>query len=753
MNRVIALLAVASLAACNGTQKADYTQTQTPVTPKGTIVGRIIDGTTYQGLDGATVTVVGTGTTLTTDADGVFTFKDAVVLSTYFFVIEKAGYLRQTAQTSISGTTGNSPLAGSTTIISATLYKADGQVKGNVFLPDGKPAANATVYVDQRNSGYGDSVVTTTTDTAGAFSLTGLASRPIGLNQTVYALWYDENGDGNADYPTTSVNVSVSTGQVSRTFLTYSSNVGQRVISTNIIDAQLAPATDISMTFALPLLPSNLNGAAGQAFTLTDNTRNTNVNVVPTWEADGVSVTLKPASPLATGERYTLSVNLTYASAGPNNANANYGNSWTFQVRPDGTVPTYTTQVTNLTLTNGSPIDGSIAALSKYNWNSNYFRLQWDAPTDAASFNVYAKDTKLNPDWVLVQVGITPVPGRNGTYVSLPAAFDVYPTTGNVEPLGLGNSVTFAVVGVDVYGNIAPLASAPTGQASDNIPPTIISGLQALNYDSVFGIVDAINDTAASVTWPLQIRYSEPMDPASAPTFTASGAPATSWIVNNQGGVYYYQLNLTIAAGADNTGPFLIRGGKDFAGNVVLDGDLQGTLGGVKNFLTLGGFEDNSGCTLGTGSAGWTTSGSLAPTATLATGTNGRCGAVLGAYATGATLSGGSTSRMYQDFTVQTIPTGSGWSYYAQVHYRAQVTTGAAVAAQCRITDTNDVLQQTLFSISGTTNEAYTTPYLNLGTLSTARFVCEVNNTGTTASSQTLYVDDVQVYLYKPGTI
>jgi hypothetical protein len=760
---VVSLLAAASLflACSGGTTKSDYAQTQTPVTPKGSITARIIDGSNYQPLADVAVTVVGSTATLTTDANGVATFSDAVVSSTYTFVFEKTGYLRQTTTSSIQGTTGNSPLAGAITTFTLTLYKADATVKGSVFLPNGTPAKGATVYIDEKGSNpvAGDAVATTQTAADGSFTLTGIASRPQGFSFTVYALYYDENGDGQADYPTTTTSVSSLPGQSARVFLTYTS-LSQRVVASSVVDGALAPGTDLSFTFALPVQASNYNGNAASAFTLRNLTRGTVEAVTVTWASDVVA-NVKPVVALAVGERYEIDLALTNANASSSNSSPAFAQSYFFQVRPEGATP-ITTPAGNLSLQNGSPSNNTPAGLTQYDYNTNYFKLQWDAVAGAVSYSVYAKDTKLNPDWVLV-ASVTPSSASRLVWNGpLPAAFDMIPSTGGIEPLAGGNAVTFTVVPVDVYGYNSPLATAPTAIAADNIQPTWTSSLYSVTTSPIFGTVDAINDETGPAQWIFRISSSEPMDAVTPPVFTGSGATTQAWVwdaFNNA-----FTLTLTIQPGVDASGPFLVRGGKDSSGNPIVNGDIQGGLNGYKELLTHGAFEDASGaCTI----TGWTptnTGGMLAPSAILGTGVaTSRCSAVLGAPNGSAAATG--VSRIDQSVTLPTIPALSGWNF--RVHLSARGVTqlvGTPGYQSCRIAtnDGNDTLIQDLVRSVATTAASFgptqygtvATPIIvNPGANASVKVICEVNNTAAaTASNTSLYVDDFNFVLAKTNT-
>lgn len=759
MLRIPILAAAVVLAACSGqttTQKSAFEQTQVPVTPKGTIVIKVTDLSNFQPLADATVTVIGgSAPTLTTDANGLATFNDAVVNSYYTLVIEKAGYLKQTRYpNSVRGSTGVSPLAAGTTNITVELFKADAQLKGVVFLPDGNPAANTTVVIDQNYDGLGDSLLSTQTGADGSFTLTGIGSYPSGVYHQIAA--YPPNS-GVVPYFTS---LYFYPGETQRIFidLYQDSSTEQRVVNSNLFIGSLAPASDIKLTFANPVNPTNFDNAANDMFQLYSNITGDRFAVTATWTST-TQVSLKPIQALRAGDQMQLNLAVTSASTsmGPD---ANFYKTLYFQVRPD-TVTPIAAQVTNLVIENPSYAGTPVPA--RFDWNTNAYTLKWSAAAGATRYAIYAKDTKNNPDWVKVtEVDSEAAPAYETTF-SLPQAFDNFPGSGGTQPLAQGNVVSFSVVGIDVYGYQAPLATAPTVTASDNIQPTRVGGLVALTKVPTFNVVDAINDDTTPAQLLFRIRYSEPMDTASPPAFTGSGSPAptTLW----QGawdptlGQFTYTLTLTIGGGVDASGNVLVRGGKDAAGNVVLDGDIQTSLSGFKTQSLSATFEDTAGCALGTAWTASNTGNMPGPSAVLATGqgtsSNNKCAAVLGAPTNAAAATG--VSKISQDVNLTPIPTGAPWYYIVKATTRGfAIGAGPLGVQRCDVTDTSDVAITTLVTHAAT--YASVTSVFNYSVpspVTTLRVSCKVDNSaGTpTANNTSMYVDDLFVYLYKPGNL
>ncbi|MDP1922320.1 MAG: hypothetical protein Q8L14_39135 [Myxococcales bacterium] len=765
MKRVLAALAAASwLVACGGgtttpppTGPTQYDQTQKPVSPKGSIIVRVVDVGTASPLEGVTVKVPGSDIVGTTNADGIFKFDNMVVNSTYMFIFEKAGYLRARTSTSISGSAGNSPLENSTTTFSIDLYPANGSVSGFVFLPNGNPAPNATVYVDQRNnigSSAGESIVSATTGMDGSFTLMGLATAPTGVSTRVYARWYDENGDMQADYASTSSFVTLFPGQPGRVFITYSaSSIGQQIIASNVFDGQIAAGEDLQFTFALPLFTGTLQGMGATPWTLSQVSNGNSVPVEGTFMS-ATELRVKPAlNSLREGERYTLTLALRNASTNQG-TNSQFNATISFQVRPAMVMP-FTAQVSGLTVTNSNPIAGPFGPTA-FDFSSNTFTIAFSPAAGAVRYELYARDTRNNPNYVLVQpIAATGAPRIETTFVSLPGTFNA-PFS---QPLAGGNRVNFAVVGIDAYGTRAPLMAATPVEVRDTVPPTA-GGVVYANATPSNPTVDAINDTSAPATIRLRITYSEPMDPASMVTYTttASPAPMSAWNwESSTAGI----LTLTIGANNDASGSFAIRGGRDAAGNdIVRAGDLVGSLTGRRELLANGDFQMGATCGLGS----WTPSTLNSGPAPAAVNNNGAiagstspCAAVLGSIPGGAP--GVGRSRIVQDVTLASLM-GTGHRYeFTGRHRTVNVVNNAAPGASysfgCRVTTPADVLVQPLFN--GNPNAGYLTSGpidLSAQAGNSIRIQCETDNVNMMAPGfGAMYLDELSVALVKPGTL
>lgn len=773
MKRVFAAMAAAlGLAACGGSSTTpqsgpqQFEQAQKPVSPKSVIAGRVIDAATQGPLDGVSVRAVGLSET-TTAADGTFKIENIVAGSTVTLVLEKMGYVRVLRGTTTPAAAGNSPLEGGLTTVNAELFPAACSVSGFVFLPNGRPASGATVFVDQA-SVAGESVVTGQTMMDGAFSLSGLGCRPAGTFHTVHANWFDENGDMQADYAGVNQQVRVYPGQTARVFLTYSaSSVGNRVIASNVIDGEVAATEELTFTFALPLVTSSFDQDDRDQFELQNLTRSTTVPVEGTFMSP-TQLRVRPANmSLREGERYRLSLSLRNANT-TSGTGSTYLSSFDFQVRPAVVMP-FNVVVSGVTVLNPSP--QAPFGADKFNFDSNSFEVSFNPAAGAVRYEIFARDQQ-NPNYVfLTSVDASSAPRLLRT-VSLPNSFDMVPSPG-VQPLAFGNTVTFAVVAVDVYGNRSPFMTAMAVTVRDEIPPTLTAGPTVVPDATGGTSIDANNETTTPAVYRVRFTYSEPMDvtTAGAPTFTsaASTAPMAAWSWDPTDLAQRRAiLTLTIAPNTDSTGSFLIRGGRDSSGNQVAQaGDIAGSLGGRRELLQNGNFQMGNSCSL----TGWGPTNTNSTPVPVTVPNNGAiagstspCAALLGSPPGSAPSTG--RARITQDVALPTTMM-TGFSIEASARTRPaftvnRATPGASYSMSCRV-ETVALPAMVLGSLGGfvsgfsdVTTAAYTLAgpvFLTGQGGNSVRVVCESDNATTFAGNGAFYVDEISVALVRPGTL
>ncbi|MDX2012448.1 MAG: hypothetical protein SFW67_19785 [Myxococcaceae bacterium] len=781
MKRVFAAMAAAlGLAACGGgstqpTGPQQFEQAQKPVSPKSVVAGRVIDGATQQPLDGVSVKAIGFDNTITTAADGTFKLENIVAGSSVTFVFEKMGYVRQVSGTSTPSSAGNSPLEGGLRTLTVELFPSTCSVGGFLFLPNGRPASGVTVAVDQSN--YGESLVTSQTGMDGAFSLAGLGCAPSGASHTISVPWFDENGDMQADYGGFNSFVTLFPGQPGRVFLTYNA-VSNRIVASNIVDGEVAPGEDLQFTFALPMLPSTLEQNAREQARLYNTTRGGFDGVELPTEVTFMSSTqlrVKPANgSLREGERYRLDLRLRNA-----NTSSGIGSTFTpsieFQVRPAVVMP-YNAVVTGVTVQNPSPV--APFGLDKFNFDSNVFQVSWNQVSDAARYEVFARD-RVNPNFVFLTGVLATAAPRQQTSITLGTAtfnggsFDAAPGIPGNQPLAYANVLTFAVVAVDIYGNRSPLMTAMPVTVRDEIPPTVASGPTLVPDALGTGGVDAINETNAPTSARLRIVYSEPMDVAmaNAPSFTSSAtnAPAVAWAWDPADpGQRTLIMTLTFAPNTDGSGSFVVRGGRDASNNAVAQaGDIVGTLGGRRELLQNGNFQSGNACSL----MNWnpTNNGSAPAPVTVPNngaivGSTSPCAALLGSVP-GAQPSTG-RARITQDVGLPSNPMSA---FILQASARArpvfvvnQAMPGAAYNMVCRV-ETVALPAVTLgflaVAAAGPGADLPTAPFggatigLTGAAGTTVRVLCESDNATMFPGNGAFYVDEVSVALVRPGTL
>ncbi|NIA09993.1 MAG: hypothetical protein GWP10_09765, partial [Nitrospiraceae bacterium] len=119
------------------------TVTYTPI-----LDGKVLSSSTNDGIENATVTLVGTGKTIQTGTNGYYSFSD-VADGSYTLTASKLGYIFSPVDVVVSETTRASPIMGSldTTVINATIT--------STVMPSGsfKPGDSVEVTITAKNTG------------------------------------------------------------------------------------------------------------------------------------------------------------------------------------------------------------------------------------------------------------------------------------------------------------------------------------------------------------------------------------------------------------------------------------------------------------------------------------------------------------------------------------------------------------------------------------------------------------------------
>jgi hypothetical protein len=248
------------------------------------------------------------------------------------------------------------------------------------------------------------------------------------------------------------------------------------------------------------------------------------------------------------------------------------------------------------------------------------------------------------------------------------------------------------------------------------------------------------------------------MDQAVSPVLTSSAGATVAQIVTWASSTRAV-ITLTVPANTDLSGTFVVRGGKDLAGNALSGPEYTGFLGGRKELLVNGGFEDATGaCSL----AGWTqTQGGGMPVSVATPGaglpSSGKCAALIGAPL-GTTPQVG-ISKLSQDIGLPDISMSPAWRFEVTYADRPEFFnpsgTAVAVSQRCQITSTADVLIQNLFSWSSSTRSSYSGPSVTNFTPATngqtVRLMCTVDNSVALAPAvnAALYLDGLSLALVK----
>lgn len=698
----LALALAATLAACSSEdQKVETTETQEPSRPTGTVVGVVTSLRTGAPLQGVTVAVQtqsGAIVSATTDANGAYVLGGLAAGATYAVRFSSAGYVPRLQAASISDSAGEFPADGLVQL-NVALAQANATVSGRVLARDGAPAAGVVLTIDLRGAGY-DLVATATTDAQGAYTFTGLPGAPSGLTMQLVTQPWDADADGLADYDALSSSVVTYPGASSLRDVDLRLAAEELLLLTsNVESGTVAADAALQLTFNREL------DLSATSAVLVDSTAGRTVAVVLSVDASGKVLTVDPAggTALAAYHAYTLSI----AAEATNGDRLNVSRSFTADV-PVALLPA----VTGLTVTPAAA-----------DFDTATFTLSWNASDAAAGYEIWVRDTRDNPSYLLMRtVGASPTPSAT---VTLPSQFDWYGADGVQTPLARGVAVDFAVVAVNAAGDAAAPSTVTPVRRADTVAPPVESVVQRGTADNTAG--------SSARTLTLALTFGEYMDIAVAPTISlpnTSMAATFSWNANRTAGTF----TITVPATTDGRGSYTVSGAKDTSGNTMAS--RAGSLVGQVELLSNGGFETAA-------LSGWTTTYSgtstapVASTAVVASGT----GSVQIGNATAGVQSG--TSQIYQALT---LPTGYA-SIVASVAYRPYTNYAYAGhdSSSCAITNsTGTVVYATIFS-TYQDSTTFSTASLDISGYAgyAVRIRCQTVQDGVHITG--VYVDDVSI--------
>ncbi len=705
--RTLAALALcAGMAGCT-TRNEINPATELPYDLRGTVVGRVTSAATGLPMAGATVSALAPGgaVTATSSADGTYELGGLPAGATYGLRFESAGCVTRLASASVPAAAGNVGLLNPVVTVDAVLARGDAAVAGTVLM-GGAPAVGARLAVDLRASGL-DLVVTAMTAADGGYRLEGLPGAAGGWPVTVSVAPFDADGDGVSDAPASSSTVMVYPASTTTHDLvlrnTGAGSTGLWVTSTDLGGGKHSADAPLHLAFSEPI------DLVASAFTLSDQDGYAyrDVPVVAAADATGQNVAVQAVggTPLASGHAYSLTVRAV-AQAG-DALNASY---WFTATTGGGLLP---------------PVTGLAANPARVDQNTTGLTLSWTALPAAASYEVYARDTRLNQSWVRIgSVGSAPAPSLA---ITLPSSFDYYGADGLLTPFAFGTQVELAVIAVGLTGASGDLAAAAPLRLGDTVAPTASWAVQRGS---------AVNPGAAPATLTLTVAFSEYMRAAAPPVIDLPAA-GMSAAFELDAGLRQGTFTITVPAGTWGWGPYLIHGAEDSSGNPMTP--FAGQLRQQSELVQNGGFETG-------GLDGWvaaSTGAVPAPSATSAQAASGGWAASLGAA---GVPTGAGSATLTQDFGV---PAGTtdlvvGLRYLVTTVGSSYGYDSVACTLSASVGGLNATIFSTYYSYGTVGWTTPTTLHLSGWEGRTARLQCVVNE-GSPTGITTLYLDDVTV--------
>jgi 5-hydroxyisourate hydrolase-like protein (transthyretin family) len=526
---------------------------QAPSSVFGSVTGRVTDaknGSPLQNVEIKAIQVTDEGVkelVTKTNADGAYALQKLPAGSTYRIRYAIDAYVARFFDITVADSAGEYPQGNVIAEANVPMAPGSGKIIGKVITAGGKGAAKAKVSVDQRVFNY-DLVLETETAADGTFEFAGLPATPTGVQVRVTVWPIDENGDGVPDYNYQQTDFTAFPDVTTRADIDMRNTAqGLTLVVSDMDDGIHAATGTLNMTFnrALDLSRTTVN--------LTYVDTGSTIATGNKLEEDGRKLVITPSgASLTPGKSYRLEV----TPRALNGATNYYSRS--FQVL-GGASAAPLPAVTNLVVTP-----------NVVNYNTRTFTLTWSAITAAASYRIYARDTRNNQAYVWISsLGATPSPSRS---LSLSTTlFDYYPGDGVTTPFAFGVKVDFAVVGVDAAGNFADPATATPVRLADTTVPSVNSTSLTLT-----GTANSANANNSAGVEPkkvdLNVNFSEYIPLESAPTISLPPGLTATWELNPDMLRGRFIISIPVGQNA-SSGSYSITAAKDGSGNTMTQHD------------------------------------------------------------------------------------------------------------------------------------------------------------------------------------